>query len=244
MTGKGIALAALLFAAASAPAGASDLTEAAAAALPPMVSYRELPGMQYAEFLGERYAYTAGQLVADLRRRGMYLAGYVISASTEGRPAEEAAFAPYFRYRQTEKELAGLAAVNRSFFDETAVLHQAVQAAVSRWADEMVGGAGAHLEVTLKDMEPVRRAGDVNFVMYTAGARIVLSSEGLILPLYGRGYMYRDGDHYRTVVLITSDDSRQLLTYALTDMVTEAARRAAERDLRTFVASIDLSHQK
>lgn len=241
MKKKCIALA-LALAAACLPAGASDLTEAAKTALPPRVTYRELPGTQSVQFMGRTIPYTAGQLIASFRKDGTYLAGYVISTEASG--PEAALFAPYFRYGQTEKELAGLAAVNRSFFDEDAVLHKAVQDSVSRWADEMVGGAGAKLEVTLKDMEPVRRAGDVNFVMYTAGARIILSSEGLIMPLYGRGYMYKDGDGYRTVVLITSDDSRQPLTYALTDLVTEAARLAAERDLHAFVASIDLSHQK
>lgn len=244
MIGKSLALLAALALSAALPAGASDLTEAAAAALPPMVTYRELPGTETVYFNGRAIPYTAGQLVASLKRDDIYCTGYVLSTSTAEDPAIEPLLAPYFRYQLDPKDYAGLAAVNRAFFDENAALHQAVQASISRWADSMVGGAGAQLEVTLRDMEPVRRAGDVNCVVYTAGARIVLSSEGLILPLYGRGYMYRDGDHYRTVALITSDDSRGPLTYALEDMVKEAALRASERDIRAFVASIDLSQHK
>lgn len=243
MIGKGIALA-LLLAAAAVPAGASELTEAARTALPPMISYRELPGQQTVVFDGWTIPYTAGQLVADLKRRDMYMTGYVFSSTTGDNAAAEALFAPYFRYQLTPEDYEGLAAVNRSFFDEDAPLHQAVQAAVTRWADQIVGGTGANLEVPLRDMEPVRRAGDMNCVVYTAGARIVLSSDGLILPMYGRGYMYKDGSHYRTVVLITGDDSRQILTYALEDMVKAAAEAAAQRDLAAFVASIDLSGKK
>ena len=66
MIGKGIALT-LLLAAAAVPAGASELTEAARTALPPMISYRELPRQQTVVFDGWTIPYTAGQLVADLK---------------------------------------------------------------------------------------------------------------------------------------------------------------------------------
>lgn len=240
MTGKSLALT-LALAAAAMPAGASELADSAKAILPPFISYIELDEPQTVTFGGREFPYTAGQLVVDFARDGMYLTGYVISTSTEDDPLAAEVLAPYFRYQLRAREYEGLTELNRALFDEESPLHLALEASISDWADRMVGGAGAQLEVTLSDIEPVRRAGEMGAIVYTAGARIILSSEGLIMPLYGRCYMYRDGAAYRTVSLITSDDSREYLGYALADMVGEAARRAADRNLRAFIDSIDLS---
>lgn len=222
-------------------AAASDLTEAAQAALPGYISYHELSGARSLTFAGRTVPYTAGQFVAELGRESLYVTGYVIFARTD--PALGPLFAPYFRYGLDRETLAGLAALNKEFFDPEAALHREVEQSVAAWADQMAGG-GAALDVKLADMEPVRRVGDVNYIMYTAGARILFSSEGLILPLYGRAYMYRDGDSYRVVTLITSDDSRAILGYALEDLAKEAGARADERNRQAFIASLDLSGMK
>ena len=240
MNWKPLALALPLWAAAL-PCGASELSDCAKAVLAPFITYIELEEPQTAYFADREIPYTAGQLVIDLRRRGTYLTGYVISASTEGDPLSEALFWPYFRYNLGAREYEGLTEVNAALFDERSSLYQMLVDSLARWADRMAGGASVQLEVSLDEIEPVRRAGEMGAIVYTAGARIMLSSEGLIMPLYGRGYMYRDGGHYRTVALITNDDSREFLGYALADMVGEAARRAAQRDLIAFIESVDLS---
>lgn len=215
-----------------APAGASDLTEAAKAALPPMFTLRELPGTQELYFGGRTIPYTAAQLSADMRRQDMYLSGYIFSASVP----EDArtAVAPYFRYNLYKTELAGIASINRELFDEEAPLHEAIEESIRHWADAMVGGNGAQLGVSISSIEPVRRSEGVNSILYTTGAEITLSSEGLILPLYGRAYLYKDGEDYRIVMLLTGDDSKQPMVYALEDMVKEAAKQAAKRDIRAF----------
>lgn len=229
---KPLALAAALLTAV--PAAASDLSDAAKAVLPPMFSFREIPGVQQLYFGGHTIPYEAAQLTADMKRDGVFLSGYIFYASV---PAE-GALSPYFRYNLTRPEWEGLAAVNKAFFDENASLHQAVAESVRRWADQMVGGEGAHLDVRLSELEPVRRSDGAGCILYTAGARITLDSEGLILPLYGRGYLYKDGGVYRLILLITGDDSRQPMAYALEDMAKEAAARAARRDVAAFVESI------
>lgn len=230
MRGKWLALAAALLLAPT--AGASELTDAASA-LPPMFTLRELAGTQTLYFGGRAIPYTAAQLSADMRRDDMYLSGYLFSAAV---PEDaRAVVAPYFAYNLSKTQLEGLSEINRALFDEEAPLHEAIEESIRRWADAMVGGNGAGLGVSISSVEPARRTEGVNSILYTAGAEITLSSEGLILPLYGRGYLYKDGADYRFVLLVTGDDSKQPMSYALEDMVKEAARRAAKRDIEAFV---------
>lgn len=216
-------------------AAAADLGEAAKA-LPPMFTLRPLPGTEWITFDGRRFPYQAAQLTADMKRQDIFLSGYLFYGEL---PEEgKAGAAPYFQYNLGEKEYEGLAAVNASFFNEDAPLHKALQKSLSQWADQMIGGEGAHLTVTLDHMEPIRRTADASVILYTAGTRVTLSSGGFILPLYGRAYMYRDGGAYRVLMLITSDDSRQPMTYALDDMAKKAAADAARRDLASYVRDL------
>lgn len=217
-------------------AAASGLADAAKDALPPMFSLQTLQGEETLHFLGADIPYEASELVADMKRDDTYLTGYIFSGKAPD--AAKEALAPYFRYKLSENELAGLAALNKAFFDETAPLHKAVVASFSSWAERMAPGAGATLDVSLSRMEPLRRVEGENYVLYTAGTGITLSSGGLILPLYGRAYMYKDGGDYRFVMLVAGDDSRRPLTYALEDLAREAAARAARRDLKAFVAAL------
>ncbi len=216
-------------------AAASDLTDAAKA-LPPMFTLRTLPGTEWLQFGERHFPYEAAQLTADMKRRDMFLSGYLFYGEI---PEEDkASAAPYFQYNLGEKEYEGLAALNASFFNKDAPLHQAIEKALSRWADQMIGGEGAGLAVTLDHMEPIRRTADGSVILYTAGTRLTLSSGGFILPLYGRAYMYRDGGAYRVLMLITSDDSRQPMTYAIDDMAKAAASAASRRDLTAFVRDL------
>lgn len=226
-------LAALLSCSAAAE---NDLEAAAKDALPPMFALHMLGSEEDLQFLGETVPYEAGELVADMKRANTYLTGYIFSGKAPEAASE--VFAPYFKYSLTEKEMAGLAEINASFFDETTVLHRAVIASLSAWVEQKIPGAGASLHVKLSRMEPLRRVEGENYVLYTTGTGIALESDGLILPLYGRAYMYKDGSAYRFVMLIAGDDSRRPLTYALEDMAKEAAARAAKRNLKAFVAAL------
>lgn len=216
------------------PAAASDLSEAAKTALPRMFALHEVPGTQTISFMGQDIPYEAAQLTADMRWDDIFLSGYLFYGMVPEK--DNALLDPYFKYNATTAEFAGLAGLNTAFFDENGSIHKALEASISAWADHMVGGSsGAHLNVELTEMEPVRRTDGLNGILYTAGTQITLNSEGLILPLYGKGYVYKDGNGYRFVMLITGDDSKRPLTYALDDMVKAAAEAAAKRDLKSFV---------
>lgn len=231
----------LMAAAIPAAAAASDLGDAAKSVLPPMFSFRELAGTKTLSFMGQTIPYEAAQLTADMRRDDMFLSGYLFYGWVPKK--DQGLIDPYFKYNATISEFAGMAALNTAFFSEESPLHKAIEASVSSWADSMVGGSGAHLVVTLSEMEPFRRSDGMNCILYTAGSQVTLSSDGLIMPLYGKGYLYKDGEGYRFVLLMTGDDSKRPLTYALDDMVKAAAEQAAKRDLRTFVEHLKSSNK-
>ncbi len=208
------------------------LLESAKSVLPPPISLHVLSGKNQISFQGDTLPYDAMQLVMNREKSGMVLTGYVFSAPMPTHYHE--ALSPYFRYGISKEDYRGLSEVNKAFFDPDSPLHRALLQSVSDWADKMVGGAGAHLVTKLSDLEPIRRMSGVKTILYTAGARIFFSTENIVIPLYAKGYMYRDGDGYRGVMLLTNDENKRPLSYAMEDIVTKAAEETTKRDRRVL----------
>ncbi len=217
-------------------AAAETLQEAARKVLPPAMTLTALPGERSLSFRGEIFPYQAWQLLMQGRETDPVLAGYVFEADISA--ADHAELAPFFRYALTNENYRGLSEVNKAFFDPASPLHRALLQSVSDWADAMMGGADAHLQTTLSDLEPIRRVSGVKSILYTAGARLTFSSEGIILPLYAKGFLYRDGDSYRGLLLLVPDESKRPLSYAMEDMAIEAADAAAARDREAFIENL------
>ena len=212
------------------------LQEAAEKVLPPSMTLSVLSGARSISFRGETIPYQARQLLMQGREKDSVLAGYVFEADISA--ADHAELAPFFRYDLTKDDYRGLSAVNKAFFDEASPLHQALLQSVSDWADSVVGGMGAHLQTKLSDLEPIRRVSGVKSILYTAGARLTFSSEGLILPLYAKGFLYRDGDSYRGLLLLVPDENKRPLSYAMEDLAIEAADAATARNRKAFFESL------
>ncbi len=229
-------LAFLLAAALAWPVAAEPLQEAAGKVLPPSMTLTALSGERSISFQGETFPYQAWQLLMRGREKDPVLAGYVFEADIAA--ADHAELAPFFHYGLTKDDYRGLSEVNKAFFDTASPLHRALLQSVSDWADAMMGGADAHLQTTLSDLEPIRRVSGTKSILYTAGARLTFSSEGIILPLYAKGFLYRDGNSYRGLLLLAPDESKRPLSYAMEDMAIEAADAAAARERETFIESL------
>ena len=65
--------------------------------------------------------------------------------------------------------------------------------------------------VSVRDLEPIRRMEGTDRVIYTAGGRIFGSLDGLIVPQYIRAYLFRNGEKYRCIVLLSGDDDRRVM---------------------------------
>ena len=226
-----LSLACALFLGSSSWAG-DLLLESAKSVLPPPISLHTLSGENRITFQGDTLPYDAMQLVMNMEKSGMVLTGYVFSAEMPSQYHE--ALSPYFRYGISKEDYRGLSEVNKAFFDPGSPLHRALLQSVSDWADQMVGGAGAHLVTKLSDLEPIRRVSGVKAILYTAGARIFFSTENIVIPLYAKGYMYREGDGYRGVMLLTNDENKRPLSYAMEDIVVKAAEDTTKRDRRAL----------
>lgn len=233
---KTYGLALFLAAALTLPIAAEPLQEAAGNVLPPSMTLTALSGERSISFRGETFPYQAWQLLMQGREKDSVLAGYVFEADIAA--VDHAELAPFFHYGLTKDDYRGLSEVNKAFFDTASPLHQALLRSVSDWADAMMGGAGAHLQTTLSDLEPIRRVSGTKSILYTAGARLTFSSEGIILPLYAKGFLYRDGNSYRGLLLLVPDESKRPLSYAMEDMAIEAANAAAARDRKAFIENL------
>ena len=233
-------LAFLLAAALACPVAAESLQEAAGKVLPPSMTLTALSGERSISFQGETFPYQAWQLLMRGREKDPVLAGYVFEADISA--TDHAALDPFFHYGLTKDDYRGLSEVNKAFFDTVSPLHRSLLQSVSDWADAMMGGADAHLQTTLSDLEPIRRVSGVKSILYTAGARLTFSSEGIILPLYAKGFLYRDGDTYRGLLLLVPDESKRPLSYAMEDMAIEAADAAAARDRKAFIENLSREH--
>ncbi len=215
---------------------AESLPEVAKKVLPPAMTLTALSGARQISFRGETLPYQAWQLLMQGRETDPVMAGYVFEADISA--AEHAELAPFFRYELTKETYRGLSEVNKAFFDEASPLHRALLRSVSDWVDSVAPGVGANLQTTLTDLEPIRRVSGVKSILYTVGARLTFSSEGLILPLYVKGFLYRDGDSYRGLLLLVPDESKRPLSYAMEDMAVEASDAAAVRDRDAFIKNL------
>ena len=68
-----------------------------------------------------------------------------------------------------------------------------------------------------------RRVCNTREMIYTAGGRISLESEGLSLPLYARLYFMLRGTEICAVLLLSGDGGRYPLIYAADDFISAAA---------------------
>ena len=129
----------------------------------------------------------------------------------------------YFEYLLTEipKHLDD---TNRAFLDEDSPLRKGAEEVMKNWAKNVVGELGEGVKITLSDFEPYRKLTADEAYLYTMGAKITFDSDGLILPFYGRAYFFRENDHIDVMMLLTPDEGKEPLVYAIDDLAKAAAK--------------------
>mgnify|MGYP000099202334 FL=1 len=65
-------------------------------------------------------------------------------------------------------------------------------------------------------MEPLRKV-TLQSLLYTAGGKIIFDSDGLIYPMYSRMYFMRNGNDIDMLMLLTPDEGKQPLVFAIDD---------------------------
>lgn len=61
--------------------------------------------------------------------------------------------------------------------------------------------------VDFRSVEPIQRM-DYERTVYTASTRVLMTFDGWQLPMYVKAYLYKEGDAYRVIGLMTSDSQK------------------------------------
>ena len=157
-----------------------------------------------------------------LQKSRKFAYGYIVT--TKLPPAGADTLKPFFREYLTVKEWRSLSRMNRAFLDEDSPLRKGAEEVMKNWAKNVVGELGEGVKITLSDFEPYRKLTADEAYLYTMGAKITFDSDGLILPFYGRAYFFRENDHIDVMMLLTPDEGKEPLVYAIDDLAKAAAK--------------------
>lgn len=203
-------------------ASAYNLQSIAKAHLPPAFTYQDIPEQQELKFHNFTYPYHMGQLSVMLQKSRKFAYGYIVTAKLP--PAGADTLKPFFREYLTVKEWRSLSRMNRAFLDEDSPLRKGAEEVMKNWAKNVVGELGEGVKITLSDFEPYRKLTADEAYLYTMGAKITFDSDGLIQPFYGRAYFLRENDHIDVMMLLTPDEGKEPLVYAIDDLAKAAAK--------------------
>ncbi len=128
---------------------------------------------------------------------------------------------PYFNINLTPDQWQNLSSINMQMYQPDSPLYAMVRQAVMSWTGENVSNRGS--QFTIRDFEPLRRMNYTREMIYTAGGRVSLLSDGLLIPLYARLYFLLRGTDVCTVLLLAGDGGRYPLIYAADDLISAAA---------------------
>ena len=165
-----------------------------------------------------------GQLSVMLSKSGKFAYGYVIKAEL---PMVGSDFLkPYFRQNLSVNEWRGLVRLNRLVMDENSPLRKGAAEIMRGWAAGILGNAAYEVKINLYEIEPYHRLSSDESYLYVAGSKIIYDVGGLEFPFYTRMYFFRNNGHIDLIMLITPDEGKNPLLYALDDLSKAAAKEA------------------
>lgn len=230
----------ILTAAFSVSVGASayDLEALAKESLPTAFSYQDIPESQELKASDFTLPYHMGQLSVMFDGSKKLAYGYILTAKLPAAGAEK--LKPFLSEYLTVKEWRSLSKMNRAFLDPNSEFRKGMEEVIKSWAKNTVGELSEGVEVVLSDMEPYRKLTANEAYLYTMGAKITFISDGFRLPFYGRAYFFRENDHMNVMMLLSPDEGKEPLVYAIDDLAKAAAKETAlqeeEEDLSVMLA--------
>ena len=196
-------------------AQAENFKEDMSAALPKGFAYTDINGDYSIQFLGQPMQYHMGQVSFVDPRTQNFSSGYLVTGML---PKQISAYLlPYFKLNLNSSEWTGLLYMNKQILNEDSPLMVAVRNIMASWAERVIGTEGqANLKIHFTAMEPLRKV-TMQSLLYTAGGKIIFDSDGLIYPMYSRLYFMRNGDDIDMLMLLTPDEGKQPLVFAIDD---------------------------
>lgn len=207
------------------PVSANDIGSLAREILPPGFTYKEIPGEYRLETGGRTISGRAGQLSVLLPKSRRFSSGYIISAeiSVENQSDIE----PYLELNLKPPAWRGLIKVNRMITDPASDLRVTAAEAMKQLAAAVIGPlAKTDMRIDIYGVEPLRRFDSHTPYLYTVGYRMLAHSGAIIFPLYSRMYLYPEKEQLHLLVLVTPDEGKGPLVYALDDLAKEVMKQA------------------
>lgn len=234
------ALSALLLAA---PVSADDVGNLAKEILPPGFTYRELPGEYRLETGGKTISGRAGQLSVLLPKSQKFSSGYIITADIPlNNPSD---LEPFMEFNLKPPAWRELIKINRTITDPDSVLRVYAAEAMRQLAAAVIGPlAQTDMSIDIYGVEPLRRFDSDTPYLYTVGYRILAHSGTIIFPLYSRMYLYPKKGQLRLLMLVTPDEGKGPLVYALDDLAKAVMKRATGAFFPEITKEEALSREK
>ena len=194
---------------------AESFKEDMSSALPKEFSYTDIAGDYSIQFLGQSMEYHMGQVSFVDPKTENFSSGYLIAGTL---PSQVSAYLlPYFKLNLSSSEWTGLLYMNKQILNEDSPLMSEIRKTMGSWAERVIGTEGrANLKIHFTEMEPLRKV-TLQSLLYTAGGKIIFDSDGLIYPMYSRMYFMRNGNDIDMLMLLTPDEGKQPLVFAIDD---------------------------
>lgn len=227
----------------AAPVSASDVGRLAKQVLPKGFTYTDIPGDRQLETAKGTISYHTGQLSVLLPKSQRFSSGYIVTAEFPvDNPAD---IAPYLDLNLKPDAWRGLIKINRMITDPMSELRLYAGDAMKKLAASVIGPlAETDLKLNIYGVEPLRRFDSNTPYLYTVGYRIIANSGTIILPLYSRMYIYPEKDMLRVLMLVTPDEGKGPLVYALDDLAKAAIKEAAGPFSVNMTAEESLSREE
>lgn len=225
MKWKIMALTALTAACLAGSAGAYDMNQVAAKALPKQFAYQDIAGEQTLSFMGQEIPYQMGQLQITLKKQQRFASGYIIRGELPVAMAD--VMKPYFKMNRDEKVWQQLTRMNRALLNPDSPLRKSIEETMLTLAENSLGPvARSAVTVDISNVEPFRRLTSDEAYVYTAGGLITYNAEGMLLPMYCRAYFFPSDSALQVMMLFTPDEGKAPLLYAIDDLANEAAKES------------------
>ncbi len=206
-------------------AGAYDMNQVAAKALPKSFAYQDIEGAETLSFMGQEIPYQMGQLQITLKKQQRFASGYIIRGELPVAMAD--VMKPYLKMNRDEKVWEQLTRMNRALLNPDSPLRKSIEETMLKLAENSLGPvARSAVTVEISNVEPFRRLSSDEAYVYTAGGLITYNAEGLLLPMYCRAYFFPSDSALQVMMLFTPDEGKAPLLYAIDDLANEAAKQA------------------
>ncbi len=206
-------------------AGAYDMNQVAAKALPKRFAYQDIAGNETLSFMGQDIPYQMGQLQITLKKQQRFASGYIIRGELPVAMAD--VMKPYFKMNRDEKVWEQLTRMNRALLNPDSSLRKSIEETMLKLAENSLGPvARSAVTVDISKVEPFRRLSSDEAYVYTAGGLITYNAEGMLLPMYCRAYFFPSDSALQVMMLFTPDEGKAPLLYAIDDLANEAAKQS------------------